>query len=136
AAVRPARETAPLRSDSSAVPEGRSEDRKPAGPARPTSFPTVGPALLPDTIPPPAAQPAPPPRVPPAPEGSPRPPALEKGDRFYQEVVVGRWSAFRTLGTDFRHQSQYAFLSRFEVEEATEDGPRLVRQKVEGVRLD
>lgn len=71
----------------------------------------------------------------PLPEVVKRKPGLKKGDRFYQEVVFGRVSAFRVLGADIRNQSQYAFLSRFEVEEVTDDGPRTVTQKVEAVRL-
>jgi hypothetical protein len=62
-------------------------------------------------------------------------PVLKKGVRFYQEVVLSRWTACRTLGVDFRSQSQCGFLSSFEVEEATESGPRVVRQTVEEVRL-
>jgi hypothetical protein len=63
-------------------------------------------------------------------------PGLKKGDRFYQEVVVSRQSACRALGVDFRDAAQYAFVSSFEVEQAGEDGLRVVRQKVEAVRLD
>jgi hypothetical protein len=69
------------------------------------------------------------------PEVVKRTPGLKKGDRFYQEVVFGRSSTFRVLGTDIGNQSQYAFLSSFKVEEATEEGPRVVTQKVEAVRL-
>jgi hypothetical protein len=51
-------------------------------------------------------------------------------------VTVARQSAYRVLGTEVRHQAQYAFVSSFEVEEAGEDGPRVVRQKVESALLD
>jgi hypothetical protein len=64
-----------------------------------------------------------------------RKPGLKKGDRFYQEVVFGRASTFRVLGADIGNQSQYAFLSSFTVEESAEEGPRVVTQKVEAVRL-
>jgi hypothetical protein len=50
-------------------------------------------------------------------------------------VVVSRWTVCQALGVDFRNQSQYGFLSRFEVEEAEASGPRVVRQTVEEVRL-
>ena len=69
------------------------------------------------------------------PEVVKRTPGLRKGARFYQEVVFGRWSTFHVLGADIRNQSQYAFQSSFTVEEVNDDGPRLVTQKVEAVRL-
>jgi hypothetical protein len=60
----------------------------------------------------------------------------KEGDRFFQEVVVSRKSRFGILGIVVPHQAQYAFLSSFEVVKISAEGLVVVRQKVEGVRLD
>jgi hypothetical protein len=73
----------------------------------------------------------------PAPEVVRKPrPGLKKGDRIFQEVIVSRQSTCSVLGIDVRDQAVFALLSSLRVEEAAEDGPRVVRQKVESVRLD
>jgi hypothetical protein len=92
--------------------------------------------------------PAPPPRTieikppvrpalppPPAREPEPRPPGLREGDSFFQEVMVGRVSAYRVLGTDLGQNVQYLLVSRFTVKKVEADGGLIAQQKVEGVRL-
>jgi hypothetical protein len=70
-----------------------------------------------------------------------RPPMLGRltgfqvGDRFYQEVIVGRVTACQAPGIDFRDNAQFAYLSSLRVEKVTGNGA-VVAQKVEAVRLD
>jgi hypothetical protein len=61
-------------------------------------------------------------------------PHLREGDRFYQEVVVSRWSACQASGLDLRDQARFAFLSSLRVDKVTGEG-LVVTQKVEAVRL-
>jgi hypothetical protein len=58
-----------------------------------------------------------------------------EGDQFYQEVAVGRVSAYRVLDNDLKQNVQYAFVSRFTVGKRAPGGGLAVRQKVEAVRL-
>lgn len=84
--------------------------------------------------------PEPPPAPTPAREPAPPPAAgrlahLRQGDRFYQEVVVGRVSACQAPGLEFRDQARFAYLSSLHVDRVTAEGA-VVTQKVEAVRLD
>ncbi len=133
----------------------------PARPAAPGTPTASGPAVEPRSPapartgpdPPPPERPTPPvadpPPAPPPPAPSPDPPAgqgrleaepagthrFRVGERFEQEVVVSRRSAYRTLGAEFATAAEYAFVSRVTVEAVRRDGGLTARQTIEDARL-
>jgi hypothetical protein len=87
------------------------------------------------TVRPPPAKPLPkpPPKVMP-PESEPD---WKEGDRFYQEVAIGRISRYRIPGLDLElgQQVRYILVSSFAVRKKDADGTLHVDQKVESVQL-
>jgi hypothetical protein len=74
-------------------------------------------------------------------EVKPMPAPVEKatarfkmGDKFYQEVVVTRQSAYRILGVEIGQNIQYGFISSFTVDKVEADGGCVFTQKVETAR--
>jgi hypothetical protein len=65
----------------------------------------------------------------------PLPGRYKAGDAFVQEVVVTRRSAYRILGADLGQNVQYAFVSRLTIDQVTDDGGLVVRQKVHEARF-
>jgi hypothetical protein len=127
-------------SEVSAPTPSAPEKETPSLPARPAP-PAYG---SPDADPPPTPPAAPPRRDKPADAGAgmPIPPpgddlaaGWQEGDRFFQEVAVGRVSAYRVLDNDLKQDTQYAFVSSFTLGKRSADGSREVRLKVEAVRL-
>jgi hypothetical protein len=60
---------------------------------------------------------------------------LQEGDKFYQEVVITRLSSYRFLGAEIKQNTQYGFLSSFQVQKRKADGGMVVLQKVETARF-
>jgi hypothetical protein len=94
----------------------------------------------PDTDRPPLPRSLPSKRAQPADAGKPAPAddlaaGWQEGDRFFQELVVGRVSGYHVLDTDLKQDTQYAFVSSFTLGKRAADGSRDVRQRVEAVRL-
>jgi hypothetical protein len=56
------------------------------------------------------------------------------GDKFFQEVVVTRQSAYRILGLDIGQNIQYGFISSFTADKVEDDGSCIFTQKVETAR--
>jgi hypothetical protein len=57
------------------------------------------------------------------------------GDRFFQELVVTRRSAYRMLGVDISQNVQYGFVSSFTADKVERDGSCVFTQKVETARF-
>ncbi|MBV9125974.1 MAG: hypothetical protein JO112_21695 [Planctomycetes bacterium] len=108
-------------------------DSSPQAPAAIPAYPATSPLHLPAESPRPSVPAGP--AVPPRTLLAGRPPYLKEGDRFSQEVVVSRSSLCQVLGTDYRNQARFAFLSSFQVNQISEKG-LVLTQKVEAVRLE
>jgi hypothetical protein len=57
------------------------------------------------------------------------------GDKFFQEVVVTRRSAYRILAVDIGQNVQYGFVSSFTADKVERDGSCVFTQKVETARF-
>jgi hypothetical protein len=57
------------------------------------------------------------------------------GDKFFQEVVITRRSAYRILGVDLGQNVQYGFVSSFTADKVERDGSCVLTQKVETARF-
>jgi hypothetical protein len=62
-------------------------------------------------------------------------PDFKEGDRFYQEVLIGRVSQYNMLGIDLGQQVKYVLVSSFTIRKRDADGTLYVDQKVESVKL-
>jgi hypothetical protein len=60
---------------------------------------------------------------------------FKAGDKFYQEVIVTRQSAYRVLGLELGQNVQYGFISSFTVDKVDNDGSVVVTQKIETARF-
>src|SRR5207237_2628572 len=71
----------------------------------------------------------------PAPEPAEKVTARFKaGDKFFQEVVVTRKSAYRILSADIAQNVQYGFVSSFTADKVERGGSVVFTQKVETAR--
>jgi hypothetical protein len=79
------------------------------------------------------------PPFPTKPPPKPAPPESEpdwkEGDRFYQEVAIGRVSRYSVLGLDLGQQVRYVLVSSFTIRKKDADCTLQVDQKVESVHL-
>jgi hypothetical protein len=57
------------------------------------------------------------------------------GNKFFQEVVITRRSAYRILGVDIGQNVQYGFVSSFTTDKVERDGSCVFTQKVETARF-
>jgi hypothetical protein len=62
-------------------------------------------------------------------------PRYKVGDRFSQEVVVSRRSAFRVLGINVVKGAQYSFASMLAIAKANDDGSLEVTQTIKAAKL-